>query len=137
MDKKRILVKIDEMDSYLEELESIKPSSFEEYKNSIEKKRACERLLQIAIESVLDICNILISGLKLGLPSTEEEIFQKLESKKIISHRMAEILNEMKGFRNILVHKYGVVNDELVFENLSEKLEDFDKFKEEILNYIK
>jgi uncharacterized protein YutE (UPF0331/DUF86 family) len=137
MDKKRILVKIDEMDSYLEEIESIKPSSFEEYKNSIEKKRACERLLQIAIESVLDICNILISGLKLGLPSTEEEIFQKLESKKIISHRMAEILNEMKGFRNILVHKYGTVNDELVFENLSEKLEDFDKFKEEILNYIK
>jgi len=137
MDKKRILVKIDEMDSYLEEIESIKPSSFEEYKNSIEKKRACERLLQIAIESVLDICNILISGLKLGLPSTEEEIFQKLESKKIISHRMAEIINEMKAFRNILVHKYGVVNDELVFENLSEKLGDFDKFKEEILNYIK
>jgi len=137
MDKKRMLSKIDEMNSYLEELENIKPLSFEEYKNSIEKKRACERLLQISIETALDICNIIISDLKLGLPSTEEEIFQKLERKKIISPKMAKVLNNMKGFRNILVHKYGIVNDELVFENLSEKLEDFDKFKEEILKFIK
>jgi len=137
MDKKRMLSKIDEMNSYLEELENIKPLSFEEYKNSIEKKRACERLLQISIETALDICNIIISDLKLGLPSTEEEIFQKLERKKIISPKMAKVLNNMKGFRNILVHKYGIVNDELVFENLSEKLEDFEKFKEEILKFIK
>lgn len=132
-----MLSKIDEMNSYLEELENIKPLSFEEYKNSIEKKRACERLLQISIETALDICNIIISDLKLGLPSTEEEIFQKLERKKIISPKMAKVLNNMKGFRNILVHKYGIVNDELVFENLSEKLEDFEKFKEEILKFIK
>ena len=43
----------------------------------------------------------------------------------------------MKGFRNILVNKYGTVDDELVFEMLSEKLEDFDKFKEEVLNCLK
>ena len=46
---------------------------------------------------------------------------------------MKNILKNMKGFRNILVHKYGVINDELVFEVLSEKLEDFEKFKQEIL----
>ena len=42
----------------------------------------------------------------------------------------------MKGFRNILVHKYENINDELVFEFLKENLEDFDKFKEEILKFI-
>ena len=47
MDKKRILSKIDEIDSYLSELEEIKPASIEEYKGAIEKKRACERVLQI------------------------------------------------------------------------------------------
>ena len=49
---------------------------------------------------------------------------------------MADMLLDMKGFRNILVHKYGEVDDELVFENLSE-LENFEKFKEEILKFIK
>lgn len=42
----------------------------------------------------------------------------------------------MKGFRNLLVHKYGKVKDELVFENL-ENLDDFEKFKREIMDFLK
>lgn len=136
MDKNKILSKIDELNQYLDELEKIKPQDYKEYENSIEKKRACERLLQISIESIIDICNILISSLKLGLPSDEEDMFKKLEKKKIITKNMTNILINMKGFRNILVHKYGTIQDELVFELLSEKLEDFDKFKKEILRVI-
>ena len=137
MDKERILSKFDEVDSYLNELEEIKPSEYEEYSNLIEKKRACERLLQIAIEGVIDVCNLLVSGLSLGLPSDEEDVFKKLESKKVISKNVKNILSGMKGMRNILVHKYGTVNDELVFEAVSEKLGDFDKFKNEILSIFK
>jgi len=116
-------------------LDEIKPSEYEEYKNSIEKRRSCERLLQISIETVIDTCNILLSNLKLGIPSDEDIIFEKLYSKKVISENMRNTLKNMKGFRNILVHKYGDVNDELAFENLS-KLDDFVKFKEEILAFV-
>jgi len=49
IEEKKILTKIDEMNGYLEELEKIKPVSIEEYKDNTEKKRACERLLQISI----------------------------------------------------------------------------------------
>jgi len=137
MDKERILSNLDELESYLSEIEDIKPADLHEYKVSVEKRRACERLLQISIETVIDICNIIISELKLGLPSNEEEIFDKLEKKKIISPQMCGLLNDMKGFRNILVHKYGVVDDEIVFEMLSEKMKDFDAFKKEILLFLK
>ena len=137
MDEKRIFAKCDELDSYLEELEKIKPSEYEEYKRSIEKKRACERLLQISIETVIDICNILVSDLRLGLPSEEEDLFIKLVNKKIISNDMAKILIKMKGLRNLLVHKYGVIDDEEIFEILTEKLGDFDSFKEEVLGIVK
>jgi len=136
MDENKILVKIDELDGYLEELEQIKPTSPEEYENSIEKRRACERLLQVSIECVIDVCNILVSGLKLGIPDDEDALFDKLEKKKIISKKASTILREMKGFRNILVHKYGTVDDELVFENLS-KLNDFETFKEEVLAFLR
>ena len=136
IDKDRILSKIDEMDSYLEELEEVKPKDIEDYKNSINKKRACERLLQISIEAIIDICNIIVSNLKLGLPSDEEDLFNKLEKKKIISSKSAKILIDMKSFRNILVHKYGVVDDELVFEMIDERLGDFNSFKKEILLFL-
>ncbi len=135
IDENRILTKIDEFEQYVNELEKIKPSDFEEYKNSIEKKRACERLLQIAIESVIDVCNILVSSLKLGVPDDEDALFDKLNKEKIISNKMRKVLSEMKGFRNVLVHKYGEVNDELVFENL-DKLSDFTDFKEEVISFL-
>jgi len=136
MDKKRILSKLDELNQYLSELKEIKTSSIDEYINSIEKKRACERLIQISIETVIDICNILVSGLKLGLPFDEEDIFIKLENKKLISKETSKMLREMKGFRNILVHNYGDVDDELVFKMISKKLGDFDKFRKEVLKNI-
>src|SRR3989344_3953406 len=100
------------------------------------KNIECEILLQISIENVIDICNIIISGLKLGIPSDEDIIFDKLRDKKVISMGMKNILIEMKGFRNILVHKYGKVDNERVFENIGE-LDDFDKFKEEIIRFLK
>jgi len=137
MDEKRILSKFKELENYLDELENIKPIDYEVYEKSIKDRRACERLLQISIESILDICNIIISGLKTGIPSDEDEVFDKLHSKKVISSEIKLILKEMKGFRNILVHKYGIVDNEKVFEIFSDRLTDFEKFKEEILKFLK
>lgn len=136
IDDKKIFSKIDELNGYLEELEKIKPDNFDDYVNSIEKKRACERLLQISIEIVIDIANVLVSNLKLGIPEDENILFEKLRKEKIISKKMEEILKKMKGFRNILVHKYGELDNELVFENLDD-LDDFTKFIEVISCYVK
>nr|AQS31272.1 hypothetical protein [uncultured archaeon] len=136
LDNKRILSKIDELNKYLSELEEIIPENLEIYKNSIKDKRACERLLQISIETIIDILNIITSGLKLGLPSGEEDLIEKTYKKGVISKELKEILMGMKGFRNILVHKYGETDNEIIYEILSEKLQDFEKFKEEIIKFI-
>ena len=45
LDRERILGKVDELDTYLNELTQIIPMNFAEYQ-VIEKKRSCERLLQ-------------------------------------------------------------------------------------------
>jgi len=82
LDKERILSKLDELDSYLTEIEEIMPRNYEEYANSIEKKRACERLLHISIECVIDICTLIVKGLRLGLPSSEEDLFEKLGNRR-------------------------------------------------------
>ncbi|PIN90201.1 hypothetical protein COU57_04135 [Candidatus Pacearchaeota archaeon CG10_big_fil_rev_8_21_14_0_10_32_14] len=137
MDENRVLRIIDKIDKYLDELNSIIPKTYDEYEISISYKRACERLLQISLESVLDICNLLISSLKLGLPSDEEDGFKKLAAKKIISEKMRLKLIEMKKMRNVLVHRYGEIKDAEVYDSLTENLEDFETFKEEILKFLK
>lgn len=57
MDKERIYAKMDEMEQYLKEIHEVVPDSLEDYRDSIEKKRATERLLQITIGAVMDICS--------------------------------------------------------------------------------
>ena len=136
LDRERILGKIDELDRYLQELKEILPDSYQQYQ-TIEKRRSCERLLQLCIETVLDVCRLFVSGLKLGLPSEENGIFDKLFKKRIISAGMMKTLAERKGFRNVLIHEYARVDDELVYEMATTRLVDFVDFKKEMLRALK
>lgn len=135
MDRERILAKIDELDGYIEELYQIMPVSFEEYQK-VEKRRACERLLQISVECVIDISSLIVAGLRLGLPAEEDDLFSKLEAAGIISSSMKETLQTMKSFRNILVHKYRRVDDKIVYDVLRNRINDFKDFKHRILNTV-
>jgi uncharacterized protein YutE (UPF0331/DUF86 family) len=42
----------------------------------------------------------------------------------------------MKGFRNILVHEYGGIDDRIVYEAIQSRLDDFEAFKREILRAL-
>ena len=136
LDKERVLAKIDELESYKKEIEEIYPKDYGEYKSSKEKKRSIERLLHISIECIIDICSIITAGMRLGLPTKEEDLFEKLKDAKVISDNLAKELKELRAFRNILVHRYGYVDDELVYTTLKQRINIFTEFKKEILKFI-
>ncbi len=135
LDRERILAKLDELDGYLRELREIAPANLVDYRKT-EKRRSCERLLQIAIEAVIDIGNLFVSGLRLGLPSEENDIFEKLTRAGVVSDHIVDVLKRMKGCRNILVHEYARVDDEIIFEAVSGRLGDFDDFRREIVTAL-
>ncbi len=59
-----------------------------------------------ALENVFDICTILNTDLNLGIPRDEGGI---LENNHIFTGELLKELKSMMGFRNILVHRYGVL----------------------------
>jgi uncharacterized protein YutE (UPF0331/DUF86 family) len=132
VDRDRVLAKLDEMDGYLGELRSILPPDIEAYR-AIEKRRACERLLQVAVECALDVCHQLVAGRRLGLPGAEEDVLDKLESARLLPPDTVATLRRMKGCRNVLVHEYGHVLDELIFEAITTRLGDFDRVRHDVL----
>ena len=137
MDKEKVLNKLAEMEGYVTELKRICPKTFVEYQRSVEKRRACERLLQISIETMIDICNVLVIELKLGLPSGEEDIFEKVCNEGLITKAMKEKLKKTRKFRNVLVHRYGIIDDRKVFANIKKNLKDFSEFKVSIAKSLK
>jgi len=137
MDKDRILSLLDCLGQYHQELTDHLPKSEKAYLSSIEKRRFCERTLQLLIEICIDISQLLLKELKLGLPSGEESVFDQLKEEKVISHEMNLKLKEMRRFRNVLVHHYAKVDDSLVYSNALHHREDFLQFKKEIIVFIK
>ncbi len=81
---------------------------------------------------MIDICAILINIYKLGVPANEDNIFDLLIGKL----KNIENLKDMKKFRNVIVHKYGEIDNQIVFRYATEKMEDFNKFIENIRNII-
>lgn len=45
---------------------------------------------------------------------------------------MQEKIHLMRGFRNIVVHRYGTIDDSLAFQLLTENIGDFSLFAAEI-----
>ena len=136
IDRDRLLVKLDELDGYLRELRSVAPGRFEDYRRVV-TKRACERLVQVAVEAVIDACGVLVAGLRLGVPGEEDDLFTKLAQRGVIPSAMAETLRRMKGLRNLLVHEYGRIDDALVFDVIDGHLDDFESFKRAILDFLR
>ena len=125
MDEKRVLSMLDQLDRYYKELQETII------------KRSNERITQLLIEICIDISNLLFKELKLGLPEEEENVFEILAKNKVISKSMSNKLKRMKRFRNILIHRYGQIDDRLVYENINKNKKDFIAFKKEILEFVK
>ena len=127
----RIADKTKEIGEFLEELKSIMPSGFEDYKSSIEKKAACERYVEKIIEAVTDLAFLIIKSKKLRLPEDDIDAFNILLENKIIDDDLSSKLKNAKGMKNIISHQYGRIDDEIVFEAITEELErDVRKFVE-------
>jgi len=119
----RINDKIKEIERYLQELNEIIPSDYEEYVSNLEKKAACERYFEKIVEAVIDLVFLVIKDKNLKMPEDEESSFSILSNQNIISEELAKRLRSAKGMRNIIAHEYGKIDDEIVFEALTEQLE--------------
>lgn len=131
MDLERIKGKLDELESYLIELEAFLPDDEIDYME-LRTKRACEKTFELACETVIDVCNIIISHKGYGRPLDSKSSVNKLVENSLISKNLGERLQEMIGFRNLLVHRYGQVDDHQAFEHLKDELGDFFEFMETI-----
>ena len=60
----------------------------------------------------------------MGVPEIEENIIDNLENQNIFDGKTINLIREMKGFRNILVHKYGEIDDKKAFESIEDGLDD-------------
>lgn len=135
-DRATLLKKLEYLRRTLEELAPYRNLPQEKFLGSLTHRRIVERLLQLAIESVID-CSRLIVVLEdwRGIRD-EREAWLVMGERGVLPEGLAERLREAKGFRNILVHEYIDLNPQLVYENLQQGYGNLGEFARAMAAYL-
>ncbi|MBU4373786.1 MAG: DUF86 domain-containing protein [Euryarchaeota archaeon] len=135
-EKEKISRKLRSMKKYVDFLREYKPTTKEELEKNDLVKAAIERNFQLAIESALDIGEVIISAEDFEKPEDYRDIILILGKQGVIPVEFAERFAKAAGFRNILVHMYEKVDVGKLHDYLQNNLEDFKEFARCIARYL-
>lgn len=91
--------------------------------------------LQRAIQSSIDLAAHVVADEGLGVPSELRENFNLLSENGILSEKLTDQLRKMVGFRNIAVHEYDTINNDILKSILKHNLKDIEEFYVVISQY--
>lgn len=83
------------------------------------------------LEAVLDVTHHLLASELWGPAETGADAVRLLAQHHVVDVDTAEQLARATGFRNVLVHGYAEVDDDLVVANL-DRLDDVERFVEQV-----
>ena len=80
-----------------------------------------------SIQIIIDISCSFVSEKNLGLPKNYSECITLLINGKYLDKNLGNRLTKMVGLRNLLVHEYGIIDTEKLYEYL-DRLQDIRDF---------
>jgi uncharacterized protein YutE (UPF0331/DUF86 family) len=89
-----------------------------------------------ACELAIDLANQIIKTYKMGIPTSSKESFSLLNKKQVIDRILSEQLQNMVGFRNVVIHDYQRVNIDIVKAVIKSGLDDLLLFTDRIMEFV-
>lgn len=96
---------------------------------------AIRYLFLTSIEGCIDVAHHVAAAERLGSPDTNADAFDKLQRHGVIDERVADRMSLAVGFRNLLVHRYAIVEDARVVAALDE-LDDLTSFVQQVSAWL-
>lgn len=87
-------------------------------KNKFEK-RAIFYSIQTSIESMIDIVAMVIKDLGIQVKDDELNITTIVKERNL-NHELGEKLKKANGLRNILVHRYNEIDEQIILDSVDE-----------------
>ncbi|WP_025322885.1 type VII toxin-antitoxin system HepT family RNase toxin [Deferrisoma camini] len=124
------------IEGYLGDLTVLGDLTFEEYRDDVRTRRFAERTLQIAIEACLDLGQHILADEGWGEPQTNREVFRLLTKHGVLDEDLGRRIEPMAGFRNLIVHNYGDIDDFLVYGILRDRVGDIQRFCRAVRRFL-
>lgn len=136
VEKEIIEGKFDIIDRNLRFLEEMKDVSPEQFVDSYRDVQAVKYSLLEIMEACIDIANYIISVKGFRRAEEYSEMFKVLREEHVIGETLANKLEDMARFRNLLVHRYGEIDNRKVLEIVKHNLKDIRGFEKDIERFM-
>lgn len=137
LDKESVQFKINRIRKNLRELKQLGKLAYRTYIRDERNKYVAERLLQVAIEAMLDIGSHIIAEEGLGEPLEYRDVFSILCQAKILPKAKLENFQNMVGLRNRIVHLYETIDHRLIHRFLRKELGDLETYLRVVARYLR
>ena len=120
----------------LKELSDAQDIDWNKFVKDNRSRRFVERLLQIAIEAMIDIGHHIISDEGFREPQSYRDVFKVLTENGILSEDDLPKYEKIASFRNILVHQYEKIDDSIVYGIFKNNHKDLEEYVAYILSWL-
>jgi len=133
-DRDLILAKAGSIKKYLNRIKDKRDTDLKTFFADIDRQESVLFNLQMAIQNCIDIAAHIISDEGLGVPGSTNEMFYLLEEHGMLESQLVEKMVKAVGFRNLVVHEYGKVDLEQVFDIAHKGVDDLQKYMASVLS---
>lgn len=137
VDEEVVTAKLRRINEYTNDLEEMRGLSKAAYLDDVVIQRAVERTLMNLIQARVDLAEHVRSTENLSPEDTSKDQIIALEGAGIISAETRSKLEEAVGFRNVLAHRYGDIDHEVVYTVLHEDIHWFERFQTEVARWFR
>ena len=136
VDRDKVADRIDRIRRYKHDMRDFGSISRADFRSNRERQYAVLHAMQNAIEACIEIASHIVSADRLGAPRDYASLFSLLEQQRILPTTVTDQMRQMARFRNRIVHLYWDVDLDLVYDYLTQRLEDFDVYLSHIEAYL-
>jgi len=125
IDSIRIKEKFNFGKKYFEVAERMTSFSKEEFMERLDLQLQAERLFEVLIQIILDVCTHIVAHSNVQAPQSYSECMKRLSELDILPQEKVSTFSSLIKMRNLIVHQYGDINYDILFNALRDLLKDF------------
>jgi uncharacterized protein YutE (UPF0331/DUF86 family) len=136
VDKDLILAKAGSIQRHCSRIVDKSNVTLNVFKDDLDRQDVVLFNMQMAIQNCIDIAAHIVSEEGYGVPGSANEMFYLIEENKIIKRELTERIVKAVGLRNLIVHEYGKINLDQIYNAAKNDIGDLSEFVKCILSTV-
>jgi uncharacterized protein YutE (UPF0331/DUF86 family) len=136
VDSDLILAKAGSVRGYLNRISEKRNVDLDIFLKDLDRQESILFNIQMAVQNCIDIAAHIISEKGFGVPGSTTEMFYVLEENGYLDSSLTQKLVKAVGFRNLIVHEYGKIELEQVYEIAKSDINDLNEYLKAVIKKL-